>query len=463
MSEVQVEKKLEKDLTEGSPLKLIIAFAIPMILGNLFQQLYNFVDTMIVGHFLGVDALAGVGATGSINFLIVGCCIGICSGFAIPVSQMYGAKQYEVMRRYIANTIYLSVAFSVVITVTVSILCKNILDFMNTPENIINYSYVYILTIFLGIPVTFFYNVLAGIIRAVGDSKTPLVCLVVSTFINVGLDIVFISVFKWGIFGAAFATVLSQLMSGILCLYVVIKNFPVLHIKKNEWTVEANLMKKLCSMGLPMGLQYSITAIGSVLLQTSVNSLGSIAVAANTTGGKVNMLFLCILDALGGSMATYGGQNLGAGRVDRIREGVKVAGLIGVSYSILAFVLALFVRKPLISLFLDTPNPKLLEMASMCVLITIGALPFLVFVNVLRFLIQGVGFSKLALFAGFFEMIARTIAAIFFIPAIGYIGSCIASPFAWVLADAFLFPAYFSIMKKLENQIKSSKIKEASI
>jgi len=451
-------EKLERNLTEGSPFKLIVAFAIPMILGNLFQQLYNFVDTMIVGHFLGVDALAGVGATGSINFLIVGGCLGICSGFSIPVSQMYGAKCYTDMRRYIANSIHLSIAFSTVITIVVSVFCRQILTLMHTPENITDFSYVYILTIFIGIPITFFYNILAGIIRAVGDSRTPLICLIVSTFVNVFLDVVFISVFKWGIFGAAFATVLSQLMSGMLCLIVLIKKFPVLHVKGDEWKIRPNYMKKLCAMGLPMGIQYSITAIGSVILQTSVNSLGSIAVASNTTGGKVNLLFMCVLDALGAAIATYGGQNLGAGRVDRIREGVKVAGILGLAYSLFAFVLVCFVRRPLIGLFLEEPDQTLMDMASMYVLVTVGAFSLLVFVNVLRFLIQGVGYSNLALFAGLFEMIARAIAGVVFIPAFGYIGACVASPFAWLLADVFLFPAYFKVVKKLENQLHVSKV-----
>lgn len=445
--------KLEKDMTVGSPFKLIISFAIPLLLGNLFQQLYNFVDTMIVGHFLGVNALAGVGATGSINFLIVGFCLGVCSGFSIPIAQMYGAKDYVSLRKYIANTIYLSIVFAVVVTTIVSIFCRQILELMNTPENIIEYSYIYILTIFLGIPITFFYNVLAGCIRAIGDSKTPLICLILSTFINVFLDIFLISVLKLGIFGAAFATIFSQLVSGILCLFVIMKKFNVLHVKGSEWKIEPALMKKLCYMGLPMGLQYSITAIGSVILQTSVNSLGSLAVAATTSAGKVNMLFLCILDSLGTAMATYGGQNLGAGKIDRIRQGVKTASIIGIIYCVFAFAFAFIVRKPLISLFLDEPNPQLLEMASLQVLITIGSLVFLVFVDVLRFLIQGVGFSILAIFAGFFEMIARTIGGLFLVPTFGFVGACFASPFAWLLADAFLFPAYFYVMKKLQKDI----------
>jgi len=449
------ERKTERDLTVGSPFKLITTFAIPLILGNLLQQLYNFVDTMIVGHFLGVDALAGVGATGSINFLIVGCCLGICSGFAIPVAQMYGAKDYIKLRKFFSNALYLSLVFSIVITVTVSLLCRSILEWMRTPQNVIEYSYVYILTIFIGIPVTFLYNIFAGVIRSVGDSKTPLIFLIISTLLNVIMDILFIAVFRWGVFGAAFATVLSQLISGLLCIIVVITKFSVLHISGREWQPDKDCMKKLCSMGIPMGLQYSITAIGSVILQSSVNMLGSIAVAAVTSAQKVNMLFMCILDALGATMATYGGQNLGAGRVDRIRKGTFVAVVIGIVYGVFALVAVVFVRKPLINMFVDEPVPEMVEMAAMHVLFTMASISLLVLVNVLRFLIQGVGFSYFAILAGVFEMIARTIAGIFFIPMFGFIGVCLASPFAWILADCFLVPAYFYVMKKIEDRIKN--------
>lgn len=448
-----MSKTKDHDLTVGSPFKLIIAFAVPMILGNLLQQLYNFVDTMIVGHFLGVNALAGVGATGSINFLILGFCMGMCSGFAIPVAQTYGSKDFVTMRKYIANALYLSVGFSILITLIVSLLCRHILVWMRTPDNVIDYSYVYILTIFIGIPVTFLYNILAGVIRAIGDSKTPLIFLIISTIINIILDYLFIAGLHLGVFGAALATVLAQLLSGIMCIILVIKKLDILHISGSEWEVNTYYMKKLCMMGLPMGLQYSITAIGSVILQSSVNMLGSLAVAATTAASKVNMLFLCILDALGASMATYGGQNLGAGRIDRIKKGTLAAVIIGISYSIFALVAVIFVRVPLIKLFVDEPVPEMVDMAALHVIITTWSLTFLVFVNVLRFVIQGVGFSTFAILAGVFEMIARTIAGLVFIPAFDFVGACVASPFAWLLADCFLVPAFFYVMHRLERDI----------
>lgn len=450
------EKTLTRNLTEGSPLKLIITFAIPMILGNLFQQLYNFVDTMIVGHFLGVEALAGVGATGSISFLIIGFCMGMCAGFAIPVAQAFGAQDYKTLRKYVANSLYMSLAFSFGIAIVVSLLCRNILEWMQTPEDCIEYSYTYILTLFIAIPITFLYNILAGIIRAVGDSKTPLIFLVISTIINVILDYLFISTFSMGVFGAALATVISQLISGIMCLVVIIKKFEVLHVSGDEWSYDTHCVSRLCSMGLPMGLQYSITGIGSVILQSSVNMLGSLSVAAVTSASKVNLLFLCVLDALGASMATYGGQNLGAGRIDRIRQGTRAACIVGIAYSILAFIAVIFVRVPMIKMFTDTPIPEMVDMSALHVLVTTGCLTLLVFVNVLRFLIQGVGYSNFAIIAGILEMIARTVAGLVFIPLFGFVGACVASPFAWLLADSFLIPAYLTIMKKLENKYASA-------
>lgn len=452
-------KSTDLNLTVGSPFRLIIAFAIPMILGNLFQQLYNFVDTMIVGHFLGMNALAGVGATGSINFLILGFCMGMCAGFAIPVAQMYGANDYSRLRRYVANAFYLSIIFSVVITVVVSIFCRRILILMRTPDDVIEYSYAYILTIFIGIPITFLYNILAGVIRSIGDSKTPLIFLVISTFINVGLDYLFIATFDMGVFGAALATIVSQLISGILCIILVVKKFTILHIKGDEWRIDGNCMRKLVHMGLPMGLQYSITAIGSVILQSSVNILGAIAVAATTAASKVNMLFICILDALGASMATYGGQNLGAGKIDRIRKGAFASVVIGVIYSLIAIVVVYFVRRPLINLFVDDPVPEMVDMAALHVFVTTASMSLLVLVNCLRFLIQGVGYSSFAILAGVFEMIARTVAGVVFIPLWGFIGTCVASPFAWLLADMFLVPAYFYVVNRLSKKASRGSVK----
>lgn len=298
-------KKQTKDMTTGSPVKLILSFLIPMLFGLLFQQLYNMVDTIIVGKYLGVNALAAVGSTGSINFMIIGFCIGVCSGFAIPVAQKFGEKNEVALRRFVANGGWLSLIFSVTMTAVVCVLCRNILIWMNTPEDIIDGAYSYIIIIFMGIPATYLYNILSGIIRSLGDSTTPLFFLLVSSVMNIILDFFTILVLHMGVAGAAWATVISQGVSGILCLLYMRKKFTILKMQGDEWKPDKNAMVTLCGMGIPMGLQYSITAIGSVILQTAVNSLGSVAVASVTAGSKISMFFCCPFDAMGATMATY--------------------------------------------------------------------------------------------------------------------------------------------------------------
>lgn len=443
---------MTKDLTEGNPLKLIISFAFPLFLGNLLQQLYNLIDTMIVGHFLGVDALAGVGATGSINFLIVGFCMGVCNGFVIPIAQKFGARDYKTMRCYFANSIYLALGFATVITTVVCIYCKKILVLMGTPANILDFSYAYIFIIFAGIPATFAYNILAGVIRSVGDSKTPLIFLAISSFLNIGLDCLFIATFKLGIAGAAYATILSQIMSAILCLIMIVKKFDVLQINKDEWNRNPFYMRQLCAMGVPMGLQYSVTAIGSVILQASINSLGSLAVASVTASNKVSMLLCAPIDAMGSTMATYGGQNIGAKKIDRIRTGIKDCCLIGIGYSLIAFVVVYFFSDKVIELFVSNPDPIMVSQSRQFLLWVVAFYILLAFVNIFRFLIQGIGFPTFAILAGVLEMIARTLAAVILVPRLGFTGVCLASPLAWIFADAFLIPAYYNVMKKVEEK-----------
>ena len=313
---------MTKDMTQGNPMKLIVGFALPLLFGFLFQQFYNLVDTVIVGRFLGVNELAGVGATGSVNFLVIGFCMGVCNGFSIPVAHKFGAGDYKGMRKYVANSAWLGIAFSVVLTTVTVVFCRPILELMKTPEDIIDFSYDYIVIIFAAIPFTFLYNIVSGVIRALGDSKTPVIFLVISSIVNIGLDLFFIITFKMGVAGAAWATAIAQAVAGIGCTWYMVKKFEILHIQKDEWAFNAHMMGSLCAMGVPMGLQYSITAIGSVILQTATNTLGSSAVAAVTAAGKVCNFLACPYDAMGSTMATYGGQNVGAGKLERLDKGL---------------------------------------------------------------------------------------------------------------------------------------------
>lgn len=432
-------------------MKLIIGFSIPLLFGFLFQQFYSLVDTLIVGRILGVNALASVGATGSINFMIIGFCMGICNGFALPIAHRFGAGDYSGMRKAVANSLWLSILFAGIMTLVVSLLCRQILIWMKTPEAIIDDSYRYILVIFLGIPVTFLYNILSGIIRSLGDSKTPLIFLTIASVLNIILDWVCIKDFSMGVQGAAVATVISQGVSGILCLIYIRKKFEILRISKEEWKIDPPCMLHLCSMAIPMGLQYSITAIGSVILQSAVNGLGATVVASMTAGSKISMFFCCPFDALGSAIATYGGQNTGAKKMDRIDQGLKSAGFIGIIYAVIAFAILSTFGKYIAYLFIDPSETEILSNVSKILFFNSAFFIPLAFVNILRFLIQGMGFSKFAMFAGVFEMVARMIMGFVFVPKFGFIAACLASPVAWVMADLFLFPAYHKVKKQLET------------
>ena len=440
-----------KDMTSGSTMKLILGFAVPLLMGMLFQQVYSLVDTIIVGRFLGVSALAAVGATGSINFLIVGFCQGICNGFALPVAQRFGAKDYDGLRKYVGNSAVLTIIFGGAITLITVIACRPILELMQTPADIIDLSYHYIVVIFAGIPAIMLYNILSAYLRSLGDSITPVIFLVLSAGLNIGLDLLFILTFHWGVFGAAFATVLSQAVSGILCLILIIKKFDLLHLKREDWKLDWGYSRYLLIMGLPMGLQYSITAIGSVILQASVNTLGSTAVASMTAGSRISMFVVCPFDALGSTMATFGGQNVGAGRLDRLGRGLRSAVILGAIYSALILVVLIFFGRDLILLFVSAKEAAVIAQAKQFLVTNAAFYLMLALVNIVRFLIQGMGFSGFAVFAGVFEMVARTLVGLVFVPIFGFTAACSANPLAWIFADCFLIPAFFHCRKKLQN------------
>ncbi len=441
-----------KKMTEGNPLSLILGFSIPMLAGLLFQQMYNLVDTIIVGQTLGDSALAAVGSTGSINFLINGFCIGVCSGFAIPVAQRFGAESYDSMRKFVGNSIIWSAIFALIITTVVSIFCYSILDIMRTPTDIIDLAYSYISIIFLGIPVTFLYNLTAGIMRSLGDSKTPTYFLIMAAVINMILDILFIIGFGMNVDGPALATVISQFIAGIGCLIYMKKKFPILKLKREDYKLGKHHSQVLISMGLPFGLQYSITAIGSVILQAAVNGLGTIAVASMTAGAKVSLFVVCPFDALGGTMATYAGQNVGAKNIPRVKKGVWTAQLLGTIYAVIILIVLFFSGRLILHLFTDTD--VVIEQAMMFLLANAVTYTLLAAVNIFRFAIQGMGYSTFAIYSGVMEMIARILVAFSLVPLVGYAGAIWASPVAWLFAVFFLIPGFYSCCRKLEYKFR---------
>ena len=442
------------DMTKGSPIKLILAFMIPILIGNLFQQLYSMVDTAIVGKFVGVQALAAVGATGGLVFLILGFINGLTHGFSVIISQRFGSNDEEGVKKATAMSIYLSAIATVIITIICMIFAKPLLQIMNTPADILADANTYVSIIFGGIIATISYNLLASVLRAFGDSKTPLIFLIMSSIINIVLDLVFIIIFNMGVAGAAWATVISQAVSGICCLIFMKKRYSILKFENDELRVNGHCIRRLCYMGIPMGLQYSITAIGSVILQTAVNGLGSLVVATVTAGSKISMFLSCPFDALGSTMATYAGQNVGAKKLDRVSEGIKSSLKIGSIYSIIAFIISIFFGKTIALLFVNGSEVELLSMVKKYLIITAAFYIPLCFVNVVRFTIQGMGYSTFAICAGVCEMVARTVCGFVLVPIFGFTAVCLASPIAWICADAFLIPGYISVLKKMKKEIK---------
>ncbi len=440
------------DMTVGNPIKRILRFFVPVLLGNLLQQLYSMADSIIVSRFLGVDAFSGVSATGSLNFLILGFALGLCSGFAIPVSQSFGAGDHVSMRRFFANGIYIAGGISVVMALVTGLLSPQILRLMGTPENIFPYSLTYIRLIFFGIPATVLYNLLSSVLRAVGDGRTPLYMLLCSTLLNIALDLLFVVTFSMGIAGAAIATVLAQLVSGLLCIAMVALQFEILHIRGREWSPSGKTARQLLSIGVPMGLQFSITAVGSTILQAAVNSLGSGAVAAIGAGAKVQFIFTTPFEAVGVTMATYCGQNLGARRIDRVRVGVRRITQIAFVYSIAAFAVQALVGRYIAQLFIDSSETEILDLVTHFLNVVVASAFLLAIVLIYRNAVQGLGYSRVAMLAGLMELIGRAFVAFVLVRAMGFNGACFANPAAWLCADVFLLPVYLHTVKRLERE-----------
>lgn len=443
---------MTKEMTHGSPLKLILSFMIPLYFGNIFQNLYAMVDAAVVGRALGTDALAAVGSTGSVMFLLIGFSMGISGGFAIPIAQRFGARDYADLRKYLGNSIVLMAVFAVVFSLITAALSRTILIWMGTPADILNDAHRYLLVIFLGIPATLLYNSVSGILRALGDSRTPVMFLVVASVINVVLDFALILWIPLGVAGAALATVISQLISGIGCLAFMIRNFDVIHITKEDLKLSRSHVRVLINMGLPMALQTSITAIGNVVLQTAVNALGTTAVAGITTGNKVFMIFDSGTGALGVTMSNYSGQNLGAGKYDRISKGVRTSTTIAAIYSAIGLVVLSLIGRWALLLFMDGSDTVLMDYAYRYILINSVFLFPLSLVNSVRFVIQGMGFSRLAVCAGVLEMFARGLTGLFLVPAFGFTAACFAGPLAWLAADCFLIPACIYCIRRVRRE-----------
>ena len=438
-----------KEMTSGPCLPLIFNFTLPLLLGNMLQQTYSLIDAAIVGKFLGINALASVGASTSVVFLILGFCNGCCGGFGIPVAQKFGARDYVSMRRLVSVSLKLAGIMSVGIALITCLLCAFILRTMQTPENIFQDAYWYLLITFIGVPCTFFYNLLSRIIRALGDSKTPFWFLLFATILNVLLDLLCILVFHWGVAGAAIATVFSQGVSAVLCYFYMYRKFEILRMQPADKRFRPELARQLIFVGVPMGLQFSITAIGSIMLQSANNALGTACVAAFTAAMRIKMFFLCMLESLGIAMATFCGQNYGAGKPERIWTGVKAASLMMIVYVAAVAIILWGFSEKFVLLFVDPSETEIIADAALFLHISVSFFPVLGLLCILRYSIQGAGYTKLAMFSGVSEMIARILVSVVAVPLWGFWAVCFGDPTAWVFADAFLIPAFIYVYRRL--------------
>lgn len=438
-----------KEMTSGPCLPLIFNFTLPLLLGNMLQQTYSLIDAAVVGKFLGINALASVGASTSVVFLILGFCNGCCGGFGIPVAQKFGARDYVSMRRLVSVSLKLAGMMSVGIALITCLLCAFILRTMQTPENIFQDAYWYLLITFIGVPCTFFYNLLSSIIRALGDSKTPFWFLLFSTILNVLLDLLCILVFHWGVAGAAIATVFSQGVSAVLCYFYMYRKFEILRMQPADKRFRPELARQLIFVGVPMGLQFSITAIGSIMLQSANNALGTACVAAFTAAMRIKMFFLCMLESLGIAMATFCGQNYGAGKPERIWTGVKAASLMMIVYVAAVAIILWGFSEKFVLLFVDPSETEIIADAALFLHISVSFFPVLGLLCILRYSIQGAGYTKLAMFSGVSEMIARILVSVVAVPLWGFWAVCFGDPAAWVFADAFLIPAFIYVYRRL--------------
>lgn len=444
--------KIKRDMTQGNPWRLIFAFSVPVLLGNLFQNLYAMVDSIIVGRLLGTNALAAVGNTGPFTFLVLGFVFGLTSGFAVLTAQAFGSKDTQTLKRSVAMNIMLNAVSAFVFTAFALATSRPLLLLVNTPEAIFTDSLTYINIIYGGIAATVLYNTAACILRAVGDSKTPLYFLILSSLLNIVLDIVLIRNARMGVAGAAWATVISQAVSGVLSVAVIIKKYPELRVLKEHFAWNTDFAAKHLKIGTPMAFQFSITAIGVIVLQGALNTFGANTIAAYTAAGKVEQLIAIAAGSFGVVMANYVGQNYGAHRIDRIKRGTTAGAVLTVAFSFVSMTIALIFPDALTALFIDRTSPNFAEILSASrryLTLTSLFYPSLFLIFIYRNVLQSIGRSLMPLLGGVFELVARSVAA-FTLPAlIGYAGICLAGPIAWLSAAVPLAIAYYCIIKKL--------------
>lgn len=441
-------------MTNGPITRILLSFAGPVLLGQLLQQLYNIADAAIVGQFLSSKALAAVGATSSLTYIVCYFCIGSCIGISVPVSQAFGAGKNDDLRKYFVNGVYFALAIAVIMTAVTASMSGLFLTWLKTPENIFKDAHVYLVIIFLGLPLTVLYNFCFGILMAFGDSKKSTMFMAVSTVINIFLDLFLVVVVKWGVAGAAVATIFSQGIAGVLSAVYIYKKYKLLFpVNADERKFHPYYMKNIIKMCMPMGLQYSITAIGAIILQYYVNALGEEAIAGFTSGYKIKNLILCPLNALGTALSSFVGQNFGAKRFDRISEGFKRTLEIGLIYSVIIMVVCFFTGKYMALIFVDAADT-----------VVVGyTVKFIKYISVFnaelallftaRYSVQGMGYGKYSILSGLAEMAGRAAVAVLLIPHFGFDAVCWNEGLTFLAGIAVILPIYIKLFCHLRKSM----------
>ena len=444
-------KEMTKDLTTGSPMKIFIMFSIPILLGNLFQQLYNMVDTIIVGQYLGEEALAAVGTTGCLMFLVLGFANGIAQGFGVMIAQAFGAGNHKQLRHFVALIVVLTILVSLILSLPTTIFSKNLLMLLNVPDNILAMADSYIKVIFAGLILTMAYNVEAGILRGVGDSKTPLYFLLLASVLNIILDFVLIVFAKMGTAGAAYATVIGQGVSAVLCFIYMYVKFPLLRLSREDFYYDWDNSRKLLSLGIPMAINYSITAIGTMILQAAINVFGSSVVASYTAASKIINLTTQTMPSLGTTSATYCGQNLGAGKYDRIYKGMRCGFILCAIVGVFGAVISLIAEPWMISMFIPNPTAEAMGYAHTYLVRACTCMIPLAWIFVYRSAMQGLNQALVPMLCGTVELVSRFLVIAIVSKPFGYSGVCWTDPVCWIVTGVMVLAAYLLWEKKFKR------------
>ncbi|MCL2316579.1 MAG: MATE family efflux transporter [Actinomycetia bacterium] len=438
---------MTKNLTHGAPARLIVLFTVPLLVGNLFQQLYLFTDAVVVGRMLGVDALAAVGATGGLTFLLIGFTWGSSAGLAIPVARAYGAGDLSQMRRYVAAGAFVSLGIAGFITIVGTLTARSMLLLLNTPPELIDRSAGFLMVTFGGSIATVAFNYLSAVIRALGDSRTPLVFLIISCVLNAGLSAAFVGVFHLGVPGAALATIVAQCVSVVLCVHLINTRMPALQVRGDEWRVRLPDLAEPCRMGLTMGFQTSIIGIGTVVLQFAVNGLGPVAIAAFTAAGRVDQVATAPLNSFGVALSTFTAQNRGACQWRRIRTGVLQTSCLSVGLAFMLGAINISFGTILVNLFVGASDVA--GLAHEYLIIQGSTYALLAVLFTLRGTIQGMGWTAMPTLAGVMELLLRSLAGLVLVANVGFLGVCWASPLAWAGSLSVLIAAWIVLRRRL--------------